>query len=578
MMKPARSNFSRTKLTVPFLLVAVFAGCKKSHGGGGIPLVILESEAPGDTGVNDTPATADTVRVGTPVSGNDDTPGDVDCFKMHLSGGRVIEIELFGTRNEQTAWDTDGTVPRVTLLDTDANANAKLLEHDYSGNFSDGWSWGAHDLDMPMFEVPATGDYYVAVTQDDQTVQGGRYVLRVHYLSVPNLQEEAEPTATSGVNDTFGTAQAITPGTIHGFHVAGEDDFYSFTVSGPSIVRFEMTAYRNGVNRGTAFYYDTYIYLYDQDGVTQLTSDDDSYFYDSSIQYKFDTAGTYFLRVFEFDTADSEYFLSYKRTSASAPDENESNDTTATANSIAYGGRVNGDIDVGDVDYFKFTGKKGDMVRLQYFDSSNAQGKVDDVNVSLIGIDEVTALGTGGDGDFQTLTTILQDTGTFFIKVDPVGGATTYTLELTRFKAATPEVEPNDTIAAPNILSRRTAGVIDIGVGIADADVYRVSLVKNRLYTVVCYASNGPTGSDGDFEYSGHGSDCAPLIEVLDDTGTVVGSSSSDPFVAYTESVTDPLPTCAISGYVDVSGTYFIRVTDALGGNGPTFYYELEKR
>src|SRR4029450_6590684 len=104
--------------------------------------------------------------------------GDVDCFAIQLAAGKIVRFELFGTRNDQGGWDGNTNIPRLTVLDTDANANAKLLEHDYSGNFSDGWSHGFHDLDMPMFKVPASGIYFVAVTQDNQAVGGGSYIMR----------------------------------------------------------------------------------------------------------------------------------------------------------------------------------------------------------------------------------------------------------------------------------------------------------------------------------------------------------------------------------------------------------------
>src|SRR6185503_2316083 len=119
------------------------------------------------------------------------------------------------------------------------------------------------------------------------------YALLVKTLSVTNLQEEAEPTGTSGVNDTPGTAEAITPGTVHGYHVSDEDDFYTITVTGPTKIHLELTAYRNGVSREDPKYYDTYLYLYDTDGTTELISVDDAYFYDSAIEYTLTAAGTY---------------------------------------------------------------------------------------------------------------------------------------------------------------------------------------------------------------------------------------------------------------------------------------------
>jgi len=572
---PQSLPYIRRTLAVPLLLGSLLAACGGGGGGGGIPAVVSESEAPGATGGNDTTATADTVALGTPISGDISTAADIDYFKVNLTAGSVIELELCATRNKQSDWDAANNVPRLTLWDTDANANAKLQEQDFSGHTSDAWSWGKEDLDIPRFLVPATGTYFVSVTQDDTTLAGGPYVLRVHTVNVPNLQQEAEASGTDGANDTPATAETINPGTMHGYHVSGGFDYYKFTVSGPTTIGFEMTAYRNGPNRGDPNYYDTYIYLYDTDGTTELVHNDDTYFYDSAIQYRLTTAGTYYLKVREFSGANSEYFLTYTRSTAGIPSESEPNDDTAHADSISYGGRIGGTIDVGEVDFYRFQGTKGDMVRLQRFDNGNTQGAADVVAVTMLATDGTTPLLTGGDGNFQTFTTILQESGTFYIKVEPGVGLTDYALELTRFKSAAYESASNDSIATAEPLGTRRAGAIET---VGDVDVYSFHMSANRLSSIVCYASDSTTDG-GDFEYSGHGSDCEPLIEILDGNGTVVSSSTTTPVNSiFTESVTDPLPTCAICGFSAVSGTFYLRISDASGGGGPSFYYVLEKR
>jgi len=564
-----RPSGLREKLT-PLAILLLLGACGGGGGGGGIPNVSSEDE----TTPNDTLAAANTLTIETPIRGDVSTAGDVDCFAIQLSAGRTVRFELFGTRLDQGNWDANGNVPRLTILDTDANSNAKLLEQDYSGNFSDGWGWGTHDLDIPMFHVPATGTYFVQVTQDNQSSDGGAYILRASYVSVSGPQQEAEAAGVSGDNDTFATAELIRPGTMHGFHVAGELDYYKFTISGPTVVRFEMNAYRNGVHNDSGLYYDTWVELMDTDGTTELTSDDDSYFYDSAIQYELTTAGTYYFVVDEYDPADGEYFLTYTASSAGGALESEPNDDAAHADSIAYGGRVRGVNSLGESDYYKFSGQAGDMVRLQYFDSDNAQSKPDDVSVSLIGTDGATALQWGGDEDFQTLTTILQETGTFYIKVENGGVDSPYALELTRFASSTYETEPNDTDVEAGVLSTRVSGVIDSA---PDVDMYRVTLTKDRLARFSCYASSAATSSDGVEDLSGHGSDLAPMIELLDGTGTVVATSTSIPNLGiYAESVTDPLPTTTLATVVDTTGTYFVRISAADGASGATHYYVLE--
>jgi hypothetical protein len=57
----------------------------------------------------------------------------------------------------------------------------------------------------------------------------------------------------------------------------------------------------------------------------------------------------------------------------------------------------------------------------------------------------------------------------------------------------------------------------------------------------------------------------------------VVASSTSEPTNGvYTESVTRPLPTCSLVGTPNVTGTYFVRISDAAALSGTTYYYVLE--
>src|SRR5882672_8252213 len=131
-----------------------------------------------------------------------------------MRAGTFVKIELFGARTDQAAWDLNANVPNLVVYDTDGVS--MLFEHDDSGNLPGGsWSWGFHDLDMPLLgKVPAAGTYFIRVGQDDPVLPGGKYAIKVSTVSVPGQQIEAEPQGTTGVNDTPATAQTITPGTV----------------------------------------------------------------------------------------------------------------------------------------------------------------------------------------------------------------------------------------------------------------------------------------------------------------------------------------------------------------------------
>jgi hypothetical protein len=571
-MTPQSLPYIRRTLAVPLLLGSLLAACG-GGGGGGSPAVKVEVEP------NDTSATATPLNIGVVGTGDVDAAGDLDFWAVHANANTFVKIEVFGTRMDHSTWDTNANVPNIVVYDTDGTT--MLLEHDFSGFLPGGaWSWGEHDLDIPLVRVGATGTYFIRIGQDDATLPGGKYAIKVSTVPVSGVQIEAEPIATTGVNDTPATAQTITPGTVYGFHVDNESDYYKFHVSSPSTVRFEMTAYRNGPNNGDDDDFDTELVLFDTDGTTSLFDDDDAFFYDSAIQYQINTPGDYFILVEECCGAgDATYSLKYTSTPVSGATESEPNDDTAHANAIAYGGSIKGTIDTGEDDFYRFNGTKGDMVRLQLFDSSNCQGKADFVNLDMLATDGTTSLSTGGDGGFQTFTTILQETGTFYIHITPSGALTDYRLELTKFKSATYETEANDTPATADTLTTSAAGIIDTA---GDKDVYRFQAAKDRLVTIQIYAEDSDAGglmSDGFFEYSGHGSDLDPLLTVFDTDGTTtLASSTIAALDVTTECITDGLPTTAVSFVAPSSGTFYVQVESASGSGSATNYYVITKR
>jgi hypothetical protein len=550
--------------------MALLAACSGGGGGGGGGTATKAEVEPNDTTVTATPLSQGVVGFG-----DVSTPGDIDMCAVQASANTAVKIELFGTRMDQNAWDVNANVPNIIVYDPDGTT--MRVEHDYSGFLPGGsWSWGMHDLDMPLIGVGVSGTYIIAISQDDPSLPGGTYGVKVTTVPVSGVQVEAEAEGVSGDNDTAATAEPITPGTMVGFHVDGEHDYYKFHIASPSTVRFELTAYRNGAWNGDDDDFDTYAYLYDTDGTTELFSQDDSFFYDSAIQYQIDTPGDYYFDVTECcGSADTRYLLSYTRTAVSSAAESEPNDDTTTADTIAYGGSIKGTIDAGEDDYFKFSGTKGDMLRLQVIDSGNGQAMADSVSIDLLATDGLTSLSTGGDDAFQTYTTILQETGTFYVHVTPNGGLTDYRLELSRFKSATYETEPNNSIAESGTLTTSAAGVID---SIGDVDVYQFTAAKDHFVTIAVYASDSPTGSDGFEEYSGYGSDLDPLLTITDGTGTPLASSTCLPLNSYTESITDGLPTAAVSFVAPASGRYYVNVESASGTGDASNYYVITKR
>ena len=549
-------------------LVAAGAAAACSGGGGGGPKVLTESEP------NDTPAQADALALDRPARGSLAAPGDVDCFSVPLTAGRFVRVEVHATRFDQESWDAGGTVPRVLLVAPDGTS--KRLEHDFGGLVSNGWGWGAHDLDFPLHRIPSNGHYTVCVTQADDSLPGGEYALVVSQIVLPGLQQEFEPRGTIGANDTPNTSQVLAPGSLHGFHADLDEDYYAVTVLAPSILRFEVHSYREGVHDGDDGYFDPQLILYDVDGTTLIAFDDDTFFFDPGIQFVIVSPGTYFLEVEQCcGSGDADYLLTYALAAYSGASESEPNDVPASADPIAYGDQVHGTIDVGETDLYAFSGTAGDMVRLEVFDGFNVQLLSQTLLVELLGPDGATVKASGGNLDLRTLTTILDSTATYYARVTPVGSQTAYALRLSRWRASAFESEPNDTPATADPLGDRAAGAIDAP---GDVDVFAFTAFGARLVTVAAYASDTAVASDGMADFSGHGSDLAPLLTITDAAGAVLATSTSVPAFAFTESVVDPLPTAAVSFLVPSTGTYHVRVESALGQGGPEHSYVVEKR
>lgn len=559
---------------LPVALTAFLFSCSSGSSGGGGPPAVIDETEPNDA-FNATGVQA--LTLGRAGNGELATETDVDFWSMALTNGDVVSIELFATRLDHNSWDASDSIPRITVYDTDGTT--VLANHDFTNQ----WSWGKHDLDHPLFLVPADGIYFASITIDGLAVVDGDYAIRVNRVNLGTLQVETGDALLG--NETFATAEPIVPGTVYGFHDDDDSDYFSFEVTSPSIVRFEMISYRNGIIEADDEYYDTELSLYDTDlnANTLLANNDDSFFYDSSINYFIDTPGTYYLEVTECCGAgDAPYFLTYSRAAAGGGTESEPNDDPATADSIAYGGAISGNIVLSTVDGFKFSGTRGDMVRVQLFDADNSLSEADFVFATLYGPDGVTSLETGGDDDLRTLTTILQETGPHYIVVEPGGVADTdYRVELTRFRSASFESEPNNLYTNADALGSggRSAGVIEgVAIGVpTDADTFRFTAKANRLTTISIYASNNATDSDGFFNFSDHGSSLEPTLRILDSAGVEIETSPADWLTVSTESVTNGLPCGAVS-FVDVNGgTFYVEVTDALNASGSDYYYVIER-
>ena len=111
-------------------------------------------------------------------------------------------------------------------------------------------------------------------------------------------------------NDTPGQATLITYGTTFSdpdLCPAGDADYYAFTGSAGDTIVADVDAQAIGSSL------DSYLYLYDTDGITELAHNDDYDGLDSRVMYTLPADGTYYLMLREFShpyLGGSDYFYS----------------------------------------------------------------------------------------------------------------------------------------------------------------------------------------------------------------------------------------------------------------------------
>lgn len=552
-----------TLRALPLLALAAFASCNdSSSGGGGSTLAIAEVEPNNDS------ATANGLVVGESASGTVADSTDSDFWSVDLAAGELISIEAFASRFDQATWDAAGNSTKITIYDTDGTT--VLLEQ--SDEILD---WNSdQDTDVGLFRAPAAGTYYVAIDVADGLNTGGEYVVTIENVTVPTpVQFETEAEAVDGDNNTDATAEAIVPGTVFGFHVDDGSDFYSFEVTEPSLLVFEMHGHRNGAWKADT-YYDPEINLYDS-GLNNLFSDDDTYYLDSSIEYIASSTGTYFIEVTECCAdGDSGYALSFSLTplaDMTLVTEVEPNDTTGAAQTIQFGDLVEGNASGADDDFYSVACSAGDRLQVKVFDDSNSEGPIDTVVVDVLDAG-ATQISLANGGDLRVTRSILGATGAYFIQVNSVTNPTDYRFVVTQI-GSTFETEPNDLVADAGTFDAdgHAAGVTDPA---GESDLFEFTGTAGVPVVFSCFASDS-SSPNGFFDLDDFGSSMTPVLEVQDATATVLATSDADFGTAV--GVKRGLPSVTLVFVPETTGTFYLSVTDTTAAGGSDYFYTLTK-
>ncbi len=574
-----RRVVSRLLWTLALAAPLALTGCSSSDDepSSSAPLTFLAEIEP-----NDDATLARALSRNRPAGGDVALAGDQDWWSIQLAAGDIVQIEMFATRFDHATWDAAANTAQVKLFAADGVT--ELMGH-YPSGAAGGptWYWGQHDLDIPMFRAPTTGTYYLRASGADPLEVGGEYAIVVSDASIPGLQLETEAIGVSGVNDAHTDAEAIAPGTVYGFHVDDESDYYSFTVAEPTFVDLELVAFRNGVWQADDEYYDPSMRLFDTDGTTSLAQNDDTYFYDSGIEFWLATPGTYFVAIDECcGDGDAPYFLHLRTRAVGTPTpEAEGNNVWASAQPTEFGDLVDAQTIDGDDDFYSVDALAGDTLYVKLFDADNRSDALEQVDLELLGPDGTTPIDFHYASGWRLASALIPADGTYHVLCSNAAvGATNYAVELRLHRRSAFEAEPNDEAgdASAFNLSNFAAGAIGAS---GDEDWYSFSAQANRLVTISCVAdSNSNAASNGFWSFATWGSDLAPKLEIFDTDGVAVLATSVSISRTYasTESVVDAQPVMSVSFVAPAAGSYFVRVTSDDNTFGPEMLYSLRKR
>jgi len=558
------------------LALGACGGGGSAGGPGSAELVVPESEP------NDTPAGAVEVLVGQPGQGSLAVAGDVDWWRVELARDELVQLEVFAVRADQGTWD-DAAVKAIANVEVFHPDAATLWRaHDYQPGAAAGAPSFAHkpqDLDFSFLRAPTDGSYFIRIRPIASAPRGGDYILRLRKAAFGPALREFENPGASGVNDTVATAQSITPGAVFGGQSSGDVDVFSFQVSAPSLVSFDLHAERGGMLGGAGDYLDLALRLIDSDGVSELSCSDNVHFDDPRLEHAFAAPGTYYLEVAQPRGAVSgEYMLVYAAQPRSAAVvEVEGNDAPAQANSVALGAWVEGAVAPGDEDWFSFVAAAGDMLEVQVLDGANADDRSGLAAPGLVRPDGVTALQAGGSWAGRRLSALVAESGAHFLHMTHDGSAATYRFRVRVVRASSFEIEPNDQPAQAPLLAvgARFAGAL---IDSADRDWYRIDAQAGKLVILQCYGGWAVNGGSG--ERGAWGSSVAPLLIVHDDAQVPVELyvSSAEVRFAATEAIAEFEPAVTLAFISPIDATYYLSVEDAQSRASGDHHYVIERR
>ncbi|MBN1481957.1 T9SS C-terminal target domain-containing protein [candidate division KSB1 bacterium] len=345
--------------------------------------------------------------------------GDVDFFWFSANAGDIIEIVTVTPNPFWSSKDDPYQLLPPSEADLDPFVTLYLPNRNVLAQDDDsGTGWDAY----VNIQVPESGIYYISVESSPYWAPPtvGSYEIGLRFLSADGFEpDDTEPQAHTLTDGTVRTGHTIMP--------AGDVDFYKFDVTVPGTALHGLVVAGPSAHNGdwdkTFLPYmgdlDPCVTIFDA-AMVPLYTMDDTYnpynaelgLFDVELMYSFPIPGTYYAKVYAspyataYNTQVGSYDITFDLT---LPDAYEPDNLPGAANGIAYGQTIDDHTitSVLDGDFFKFTGAKGDYIRV-LVDSDKPCGDLDP-GVALFAEGGVVGNGTWGQGDLDWLHSSMDD-------------------------------------------------------------------------------------------------------------------------------------------------------------------------
>ena len=380
--------------------------------------------------ITDVTAPFGQVTVGGSATGNLETMGDRDWFRVSLTGGGAVTIDLEGQPTGV------GTLvdPYLFLYDS---AGQNLIQDDDTG---------AGYNSQISYTPTSSGTYYISAAAFNDSYTG-TYSVRVAAF------QSADDYADNLNDSTAPIGQVSLGGTVNGnIETLGDKDWIRVNLTAGITTTIDL----EGLDTGYGSLSDPYLYLYDSAGQLVYENDDSGYGLNSQLVYTSQVSGSFYIVAGAYGNT---YTGTYRvNVTAALPDLSAS--VTSAASSVAAGGTLSF---AGNTFNTSNVASAGASLTQFFLSTDTTINGLD----RLIGSDSVPALAGSGNDPYSTSVTVPVDLapGTYWLGAvaDAAGVVTesneannTWNMLQVTVTAARPDLSASVTSAASSVAAGGT--------------------------------------------------------------------------------------------------------------------------